>query len=143
MSEVRSKNLIRYVIPTMLGSTSFFLFTIIDGIFVGQCVGTNALGAVDTFYDMAAEYLFWYFFGDWLLIFPLHMGLAGAAIATGISQTVTFLIVLSHFLMKQGNLRIKGFQFQGVLFKKIVMRGMPGCIKSRSGGRWSKQATVL
>ena len=43
----RSKKLIKYVIPTMLGSISFFLFTIVDGIFVGRGVGTNALGAVN------------------------------------------------------------------------------------------------
>ena len=35
----RSRNLVKYVIPTMLGSVSFFLFTIVDGIFVGQGVG--------------------------------------------------------------------------------------------------------
>ena len=47
MVSSRSKNLIKYVIPTMLGSVSFFLFTIVDGIFVGQGVGTDALGAVN------------------------------------------------------------------------------------------------
>ena len=41
------KNVAQYVIPTMLGSMCFFLFTIIDGIFVGHGVGTNALGAVN------------------------------------------------------------------------------------------------
>lgn len=38
----RSKNLVKYVVPTMLGSVSFFLFTIVDGIFVGQGVGAAA-----------------------------------------------------------------------------------------------------
>lgn len=46
MSE-RTRKLIKYVVPTMLGSISFFLFTIVDGIFVGRGVGTNALGAVN------------------------------------------------------------------------------------------------
>ena len=32
----RARKLIKYVVPTMLGSISFFLFTIVDGIFVGQ-----------------------------------------------------------------------------------------------------------
>ena len=43
----RSKNLCKYVIPTVLSCVSYFLFTIIDGIFVGHGVGTNALGAVN------------------------------------------------------------------------------------------------
>lgn len=234
----RAKNLVKYVIPTMLGSVSFFLFTIVDGIFVGQGVGTDALGAVnlmmpfvmivnalfqlttiggvtvvairfgrndneganaaflhaltgaavisavlcvigtcltgpvcrllgatDTYYAMATDYLFWYsvfiipsglstafqgfcrndgspvlvsfavvfgaalnIFGDWLLVFPLQMGLKGAAIATGVSQTVTMLILLFHFVLKRGHLRIRRFQPQPALFQKIAMRGLPECI---------------
>lgn len=45
--QTRRKNLIQYVIPTVLSNVCFFLFTIIDGIFVGNGVGTNALGAVN------------------------------------------------------------------------------------------------
>lgn len=43
----RAKNVIQYVVPTMLSSICFFLFSVIDGIFVGRGVGTNALGAVN------------------------------------------------------------------------------------------------
>lgn len=238
MAKTRNQNIIKYVIPTMLGSVCFFLFTIIDGIFVGHGVGTDALGAVnlvmpfvmvvnalfmlatiggvtivairlgqgnedganqafmhsitmalfisivlsaigtfctdalchlmganDTFFQMTREYLFWYsvfiipsgistalqgfcrndgspvlvsvavvigtvlnIFGDWLLIFPMQMGLAGAAIATGVSQTVTFLIVLTHFLRKQGVLRFRRFHADRTLFGKVAMRGLPECI---------------
>ena len=234
----RAKKLIRYVIPTMLGSISFFLFTIVDGIFVGRGVGTNALGAVnlvmpfvmvvnalfqlttiggvaiiavrlgrgdaqganhafmhavagtivisaalmlagtcltgplcrlmgasDIFYPLTTEYLFWYsvfiipsglstalqgfcrndgspvlvsaatvigtvvnIIGDYLLIFPLQMGVAGAAIATGVSQLVTFLIILSHFLRKKGVLRFCRFRVDGALLHKIAVRGLPACI---------------
>ncbi|MDR1917400.1 MAG: hypothetical protein LBQ05_00225 [Christensenellaceae bacterium] len=45
MSSVRSKKLIKYVLPTIFSSVCFFLFTIIDGIFVGNGVGVEALGA--------------------------------------------------------------------------------------------------
>ncbi|MFA7100959.1 MAG: MATE family efflux transporter [Bacilli bacterium] len=238
MVSSRSKNLIKYVIPTMLGSVSFFLFTIVDGIFVGQGVGTDALGAVNlmmpfvmvvnalfqlttiggvtvmairfgrkdneganqvflhsllgalvislvlcligtcltgpvchllgatiTYHEMAVDYLFWYslfiipsalstafqgflrndgspllvsgavvfgailnIFGDWLLVFPLQMGLKGAAIATGVSQCVTLLILSFHFILKKGKLRIHRFKPQTALFKKIAIRGLPECI---------------
>lgn len=238
MTNSRAKNLIKYVLPTMLGSVSFFLFTIVDGIFVGRGVGTNALGAVnlmmpfimivnalfqlatiggvtvtairfgrkdyegandafmhslsaaalisiilcflgvfltgplcrllgatDTYYELSKEYLFWYsifiipsglstalqgfcrndgspmlvsgavvfsaclnVFGDWLLVFPLKMGLMGAAIATGVSQSVTLLILLTHFIRKRGHLCICRFKAQAALFKKIIIRGTPECI---------------
>ena len=123
------------------------------------------LGATDTYYNMATEYLFWYsvfiipsglsaafqgfcrndgspilvsvavifsaclnIFGDWLLVFPMQMGLAGAAIATGVSQTVTMLILLFHFILKRGHLRISKFRPKASLFKKIAIRGLPECI---------------
>ncbi len=231
----RKRNLCKYVIPTILSSVSYFLFTIVDGIFVGHGVGTDALGAVniafpfvmvvcasfmlttiggvtvtairlgrgdvqgadkafmhsvsatavvavvlcltgtlltpvlcrllganEVFYQYVYDYVFWYsvfiipsglatamqgfcrndgspvlvsaaviigtacnIFGDWLLIFPMKMGLAGAAIATGVSQTITLLIVLSHFVLKRGKLRICRFEPDPSLYKKIAMRGLP------------------
>lgn len=200
----------------MMGSVCFFMFTIIDGIFVGRGVGAYGLGAVnltmpfvmivnalfmlftaggvtivavqfgkgdknganeayihsmlialvisvvmcvlgvfftkplcvllgadETYFQMTHDYLFWYsvfiipsglstalqgfvrndgepvlvsaaiiagtllnIFGDWLCIFPLKMGLAGAAIATGVSQTATLVILLFHFARKDANLHL-------------------------------------
>ena len=43
----RRKLLIKYLTPTILSYLSIFLFTIVDGIFVGQGVGVDALGAVN------------------------------------------------------------------------------------------------
>lgn len=236
--ENRSKLLVKYVVPSLLSMLSVFLFTIIDGIFVGQGVGTDALGAVnivfpyimifnsfvmlttiggltisairigrgdgkganevfmhsatltfivsaifclaaiifteplcrlmgadDTFIEMACDYLFWYgiflipcglctclngfgrndgvpglvtvsviigtalnIFGDWLLIFPLHMGLKGAAIATGVSQVISFIITLTHFLSKKGNMYPSKFKINWKLTGKMVVRGLPECI---------------
>lgn len=238
MDKTRAKNLRKYVIPTVLSSVSYFLFTIIDGIFVGQGVGTNALGAVniafpfvmvvgavfmltttggvtvvairlgrgddkgadaaflhalfltlaaatvlclvgtvfagtlcrllganDTFYDGVYDYVFWYsvflipsglgtalqgfcrndsdpvlvsaavifgtvsnIFLDWLFIFPLGMGLKGAAIATGLSQTATLFAVLIHFVLKRGRLRVCGVKPDKALFNKILLRGTPELI---------------
>lgn len=234
----QSRKLIQYVIPTMLSSVCFFLFTIVDGVFIGHGVGTDGLGAINlvmpfvmivnalfmlttiggvtitairlgrgdkeganqafmhsvignviaavilciagvflndpicamlgaggTFHKMATEYLFWYsifiipsglatvlqgfcrndgspvlvsaavivsticnIVGDWLLIFPIPWGLKGAAIATGVSQTLSFLIVLSHYLMRKGDLYFHRPKLDGKLFKKIVVRGLPESI---------------
>lgn len=194
----QNKNLIKFLVPAVIGQVCFFLFTIIDGIFVGNGVGENALGAVnicmpfvmtvnalymlitiggvtiyavrtgrndheganqafmhafvlmiglgvlltilgttlskplgylfganETYIGYVSDYLTWYsafilpaslsmlfqffvrndgspilvmvativssclnIFLDWLFVFPLQMGIAGAAIATGISQTI-------------------------------------------------------
>ena len=234
----RGELLVKYLIPTILGNLSVFLFTIVDGIFVGQGAGVDALGAInlvfpfimffnavsmlttigglticairfgrgdedganevfihsfimtvvigilfcflavvfpeplcrmmganDTFIGMAKDYLFWYgvfmipcsmlvslhgfvrndgrptlasvstiiaaslnIFGDWLLIFPLHMGLKGAAIATGIAQTVELLILLSHFAMKKGALRFHRREWKWNLTGMVLLRGLPECI---------------
>lgn len=47
MSSLRRKNLITYVVPATLTTACTFLFTVVDGIFVGQGIGSNGLGAVN------------------------------------------------------------------------------------------------
>lgn len=47
MSTLRTKKVVKYVAPAMLSNVCFFLFTIVDGVFVGNGVGTNGLGAVN------------------------------------------------------------------------------------------------
>lgn len=234
--------LFKYITPSVISMISVFLYSIVDGIFVGRGVGTNALGAVnivfpyvmiytalvtvftvggmtitairigrgdkaganlsfrhsvilcvaigivmcllgtfataplcyllganDVFINMAKDYMFWYsvFFlpcglltafcgtvrndeapvlvsaavivatvcnilGDWLLIFPFHMGLKGAAIATGVSQSIALLIVSTHFLGKKGILRFGKCRFDWSLVKKIIVRGLPECVNQFS-----------
>lgn len=67
-------------------------------------------------------------FLDWLFVFPMQMGVMGAAVATGISQTVGLLVVLTHYVLKKGNIRIKRYKPQRKLFQKIVFRGLPEAI---------------
>lgn len=47
MFNIRTRKVVKYVLPTMLSNVCFFLFTVVDGIFVGRGVGTNGLGAVN------------------------------------------------------------------------------------------------
>ncbi|MBE5985973.1 MAG: MATE family efflux transporter, partial [Paenibacillaceae bacterium] len=47
MKSPQLKNVLKIVIPTVFSQCAIFLFTIIDGIFVGRGVGTDALGAVN------------------------------------------------------------------------------------------------
>ncbi len=238
MSTQRTKKLFSYVIPTVLASCSSFLYTIVDGIFVGQGVGKEGLGAVNlampyvmiitalgmlmtiggitmtaiylgekdekaankvfrhsltasavigavlmiagmlfatqiaqicgangTFLEMTAEYIFYYsMFSlpflmsvcmqgfvrndgapglvsvavviasvinivlDWLLVFPLQMGIKGAAIATGLGQLVSFLILLFHFIRKKGVLRFGKFRPDFKVWGEAIARGLPEMI---------------
>ena len=238
MESSRGKIIFSNVAPAILSNACVFLFSVVDGIFVGNGAGSQALGAVNLalpfvllaqalnamasiggvtitairfgrgdkegaqnafmhsltlnlivgifitlcgsgftglvsgllgasgeYVSLVKEYIFWYalfaipnalslnlqffcrndgspglvavtnvissglnIFLDWLFIFPLGMGLKGAAIATGIAQTLSFFILLSHFIFKKGSLRIYKFQPKAALFKKIFMRGIPETI---------------
>lgn len=67
-------------------------------------------------------------FLDWLFVFPLHMRVAGAAAATGISQTIAFVIVLFHFILKKGELRFCKCKVNAALVKKIILCGLPEAV---------------
>ncbi len=236
----QTQNLYRYILPTVAGSTTTFLYVIVDGIFVGRGIGVDALGAVNlavpftlmanafailltiggttvtairlgredvegannafmhsatmafllgiifmtmgmifakkiaelsgannTFSKMTEEYLFYVsafslpllcniilqgfvrndgapilvsaavisgavinIFFDWLFVFPFKMGVKGAAIASGLGQAISFLILINHFIHHKGRLRIriKQFSISSTLIKKIILRGLPEMI---------------
>ncbi len=73
----------------MLMSTCLSVFVRNDGSpalsFVGMCVGAGAN-----------------IFLDWLCIFPMGMGVIGAAIASGLGQVFSVAVLLSHFVRRQG-----------------------------------------
>lgn len=237
MQEQR-QNLIHYIIPALFGNISMFILTIVDGMFVGNGIGIDALGAVSlampyimlvsafsvlfniggvtvaavrfgrkdneganvafmhalsinalifsvisilgivfsekiagylgansTYLAMVSDYIRWYsvfllpstlfycfntfarndsspniamftsiictavnIFGDWLLVYPLAKGVAGAAFATGFSNLIGFFVALTHFVLKKGNLRIKRFKINFSLYTKIMLRGFPEMI---------------
>lgn len=99
----------------MLMSTCLSVFVRNDGSpalsFVGMCAGAAAN-----------------IFLDWLFIFPLDMGIIGAAVASGLGQVFSVLILLSHFVQKKGSLRIKAFKVDFLLVKKTCKRGVPEAV---------------
>ena len=66
-------------------------------------------------------------FLDWLFIFPMKMGIMGAAVASGLGQLLSFVILISHFIRKKGDLRICRYKHSFALVKKICNRGVPEC----------------
>ena len=103
-----------FSVPMLMG-TCLSVFVRNDGLptlsFVGMCAGAAAN-----------------IFLDWLFIFPLNMGVIGAAIASGLGQVLTVLILLTHFLRKRGELRFRRFAVSGALIGKVCKRGVPEAV---------------
>lgn len=62
---------------------------------------------------------------DYLFIMVFDMGMAGAAIATGIGQTVSVAIFMTHFLKKKRVLHFVKPNWNGSAIKKILFSGTP------------------
>lgn len=63
-------------------------------------------------------------FGDWFLVFPMGMGMKGAAIATVTGTSLQVIIMCSHFFRKKCQLKLmKPFQL-GMAFRKILAIGI-------------------
>lgn len=92
----------------MLLSTCLSVFVRNDGSpglsFAGMCVGAAAN-----------------VFLDWLFIFPLGLGVMGAAVAS-------VLVLLTHFVRRKGSLRLRRFSWDRALVGKICKRGVPEAI---------------
>ncbi len=103
-----------FSIPMLMG-TCLSVFVRNDGSpalsFIGMCAGAAANIVL-----------------DWLFIFPLQMGIVGAAVASGLGQVLTVLILLTHFLRKKGSLRFRRFALSGKLAAKVCKRGVPEAV---------------
>lgn len=94
-------------------------------------------------------------FLDWLFIFVLHWGIKGAAVASGLGQIFSFVLLLSHFMKRKGEL-----YFSRQILKKnniynIIKTGFPECITQMSSlllyfviisllsSCWEKKALLL
>ena len=62
---------------------------------------------------------------DYVFIFPLAMGIKGAAIATGLGQIVTVLILLPHFIKKRGYLSFGNTSLDKGTIKEVLNVGFP------------------
>ena len=62
---------------------------------------------------------------DYLFIFPLQLGLFGAAMATGLGQVVTVCIILIHFIRQQGQLRFGNVKLDFQIIKEFSSIGFP------------------
>lgn len=69
-------------------------------------------------------------FGDWLLVSKLGMGVYGAGLATAVSQTVSFLILLVMYLkMAQSTLSLRAVSRNFAVYWGICRVGFPSLIR--------------
>lgn len=71
-------------------------------------------------------------FLDWLFIFVFHMGIHGAAIASGLGQVISCAIMLPHFIHGKGRLKLKLLPMEKYYIFEIVKRGIPELITQMS-----------
>ena len=62
---------------------------------------------------------------DYVFIFPLNMGIKGAAIATGLGQIVTVAVVLPHFIKRKGKLSFGNVTLDKNIIKEFAKIGLP------------------
>lgn len=69
-------------------------------------------------------------FGDWLLVIKLHMGVAGAGLATAVSQVISFCILLVLYLKKsQSRIHVKYISRELREYLSICRVGFPSLIR--------------
>lgn len=71
---------------------------------------------------------------DYILVFPMHLGMFGAALATGVSPIIALSICSLHFIKKQNHFHLVKYPFRFQIIKNIVGIGTPSFISELSGG---------
>lgn len=71
---------------------------------------------------------------DYLFIFPLQMGMRGAALATATSPLISLLILTLHKRSPRRNLRFASFKWKTTDFSSILSIGFPSFITEFSSG---------
>lgn len=60
-------------------------------------------------------------FGDWFLVFPMDMGMAGAALATVGGTVIQLVVMLCYLFQKRCQLKlVRPFRFAGAMFKSLA-----------------------
>lgn len=71
---------------------------------------------------------------DYIFVFPLHMGIFGAVLATGFSPMISILIMLPFFLQKKNHFHLCRCKVSGQCLTDIVSGGLPSLITELSSG---------
>lgn len=71
---------------------------------------------------------------DYIFIFKFDWGLWGAAVATGLAQTIPTIGYLIYFLSPKSYLKFRKFRVKAFMFKEIFFYGFPASLSELSTG---------
>lgn len=71
---------------------------------------------------------------DYVFIFRFHMGVRGAAIATGIAQVLPTIGYVAYFLSPKAKLKFRSFKLKFYKIKEIISYGFPASLNELSSG---------
>lgn len=71
---------------------------------------------------------------DYIFVFPMNMGMKGAAIATVIGSLTTSLVLLTHFMKKKNRIKISIKDFSIKMLKKIISCGFSSFLMDVAAG---------
>lgn len=71
---------------------------------------------------------------DYIFIFKFHWGLRGAAVATGLAQTIPTFGYLAYFLSPKSYLKFRKFKLKAFMVKEIFSYGFPASLSELSSG---------
>lgn len=71
---------------------------------------------------------------DYIFIFPLQMGMFGAALATGLAPIIGILVMIPYFIKKQNNFVFVKTKFVYKEIKRVISVGIPTFITEFSSG---------
>lgn len=71
---------------------------------------------------------------DYVFLAHFQWGIQGAAIATGISQCLTFLVFLRHFLSSRATIRFTRFHLNLSIYRRLVKIGIADFVTELSAG---------
>lgn len=108
--------------------TPFFIFSQIITAFIRND-NNPRLASIASFTGTIFNIVF-----DYILVFPCHLGMMGAALATGFSPIVTLLICSMHFFQKKNQFHFIKPQFIFNDIIKLTKIGLPSFITELSSG---------
>ncbi|WP_252235261.1 MATE family efflux transporter [Clostridium sp. ZS1] len=71
---------------------------------------------------------------DYIFVFPLNLGMFGAAFATGLAPIISIVLLSLHFVKNKNNFSIKRCKFDLTIFKNIINLGLSSFITEISSG---------
>lgn len=71
---------------------------------------------------------------DYIFVFPMQMGIKGAALATALSPVLGLVISMFHFLCRKNKLRLVRPRFRWTYIGRMLKNGSSYCVQEVSGG---------